>query len=64
MVALSERLLDMQAFNVASVPDSLPVKKKQVEDQDGKCMRVLLPTKPNETPRRDKRLKLHVNLKR
>jgi hypothetical protein len=45
MVALSERLLDMQAFNVASVPDSLPVKKKQVEDQDGKCMRVLLPTK-------------------
>jgi len=35
----------MQAFKVASMPDSLPLKKKKVGDQGGKWMRVLLPTK-------------------
>ncbi len=47
--------------------DSVPVKKKKVEDPGGKWMHVLGATKPtklDETSRRDKRLKLHVNLKR
>jgi hypothetical protein len=44
--------------------DSVPVKKKKVEDPGGKWMHVLRATKPDETSRRDKRLKLHVNLKR
>jgi hypothetical protein len=54
----------MQAFNVAAMLDSLPVRQKKVGDQGGKWMPLLLPTKPDETPRRDKPLKLHVNLKR
>jgi hypothetical protein len=43
------------------------VKKKKVEDRGGKWMHLLRATKPDETDetsRRDKRLKLHVNLKR
>jgi hypothetical protein len=38
----------MQAFKVASMPDSLPVKKRKVGDQGGKWMRVFLPTKPTK----------------
>ena len=63
----SERLLDIEAFEVASMLDSVPVKKKKVEDPGGKWMLVLLgdeTDETDETSRSDKRLKLHVNLKR
>jgi hypothetical protein len=45
MAVFSEQRLDIEACNAASMLDRLPVKKKEVEDQGGKWMRVLLPTK-------------------
>jgi hypothetical protein len=44
----SERLLDIEAFEVASMLDSVPVKKKKVEDPGGKWMHVLRATKPTK----------------
>ncbi len=41
----SERLLDIEAFEVASMLHSVPVKKKKAEDQGGKWMHVLRATK-------------------
>ena len=42
------------------MPDSLPAKKKKVGEKAANGCE----SPANETPRRDKRLKLHVNLKR
>jgi hypothetical protein len=41
----SERLLDIEAFELASMLHSVPVKKKKAEDQGGKWMHVLGATK-------------------
>jgi hypothetical protein len=44
----SERRLDIEAFQVASMLDSVPVEKKKVEDPGGKWMHVLRATKPTK----------------
>jgi hypothetical protein len=41
----SERRLHIEAFQVASMLDSVPVEKKKVEDPGGKWMHVLRATK-------------------